>query len=132
MSHAFSRANILGLQGAIYTTMNTWIAQIRNFVEQNKLIPLWHATQCLTLENASRFSYGSSDGALDTVDFHHPYFDPMEQFTPFIVVFQQFPFLRQVAMLAQRWNPSGFPRLNKVSLRAMLTTLSDVFPVKFR
>lgn len=114
MSHAFSRANIMGLQDSIYDTVHQWIAQIRSFVDQNKPIPLWYATQCLTLETASRFTYGSSDGAMDTKDFKHPLLEAMDQFGPAIVAMHQFPFVQTLLGMIQRLNPSGIGDLNKV------------------
>jgi len=127
MSHAFSRANILGLQDSIYSTINEWMAHVRSFIQQDKPIPLWNATQCLALENTSLFSYGSSDGAMDTANFNHDLIDMIHLSEKFIVVFQQFPFIRHLFKIIGRWEPSGANKLFKVSSRAIPTTLSDFF-----
>lgn len=114
MSHAFSRANVLGMQSLLYHNVSRWIAQLRTYAVSKKPIPLWHATQCLTLETASCFSYGSSDGALDTNDFEHPLFMSMEAGNPLVIVFQHFPILKRLALALQAIIPFGFPQINTV------------------
>lgn len=129
MSQAFSRKNVLGMQDTFYDSVEQWIAQIKTFILGGKAIPLWHATQCLTLEASSRFSYGSSDGALETNDFAHPIFLTIERFASLFIIFQYFPILRQIALLVQRLMPSGLPDINKVCFKRsdlVYETLSDV------
>ncbi|KEF53869.1 uncharacterized protein A1O9_10271 [Exophiala aquamarina CBS 119918] len=113
MSHAFSRKNVVGMQDTFYDSVERWVAQIKASISKGNPIPLWHDTQCLKLETASRFSYGSSDGALKTDNFAHPIFLGIEGFAPSVVVFQHFPIVRHIAMLAQRLMPSGLPDINK-------------------
>jgi hypothetical protein len=126
MSYAFSRGNVLGMQDTLYDNVERWIAQIKTFVVAGRSIPLWHATQCLTLETAARFSYGSSDGALETEDFAHPIVLGIEGFGPSIVVFQHFPIVRQMALMVQRLMPTGLPDVNKVTPRLIVFEVKDI------
>ncbi|KAI1858292.1 uncharacterized protein JN550_012823 [Neoarthrinium moseri] len=112
MSHAFSRANIIGLHNAIYGNTNRWIWRLLESVARKDMIPLWHATQCLTLENASYFSYGSSDGT-SSKDFYHPLFAGFETFAPLAIIFQHFPIMASIVGFLTRVFPFGFTALNQ-------------------
>ncbi|KAK0103829.1 hypothetical protein ONS95_005828 [Cadophora gregata] len=119
MSHAFSRSNILGLQNLLYDHTRLWISQLKQFAEANKPIPLWHATQCLTLDTVARFSYGSGCDALHSKDLYSPLFDFMERVTPAAALFMHVPIMRHVAHWAERFVSSGFDGVGKRALEGL-------------
>ncbi|KAF4546895.1 Cytochrome P450-like protein 3 [Elsinoe fawcettii] len=121
MSHAFSRSNVIALVPMLHRNTHAWISKLKSHVSKNGKIPLWHATQCLTLDNASCFSYGSAEGAIESDDFHHPLFKGFDNFAPMVVVFQHFPWMQTLAHLIlhhipafrsiNRGSATGFDRL---------------------
>ncbi|KAJ0125007.1 benzoate 4-monooxygenase cytochrome p450 [Diaporthe amygdali] len=80
MSHAFSRRNIVGMQHQLYDHVHKWIDNLRTHARAQKPIPLSRAAQCLTLDNVSFFSYGGTEGALDSEDFHNELLEQFEAF----------------------------------------------------
>lgn len=115
MSHAFSRANLVGYQKNMYENVAAWVKQLRSYAEAGRVIPLWHATQCLTLDTVSGFSFGSKAGALESEDFHHPLFVGFETFAPLVVLFQQFPILQPIFGVVQKFMSFGFGPIHQVS-----------------
>ncbi|KAJ0317605.1 hypothetical protein Brms1b_004804 [Colletotrichum noveboracense] len=119
MSHAFSRANLVGYQKNMYENVAAWVKQLRSYAEAGRVIPLWHATQCLTLDTVSGFSFGSKAGALESEDFHHPLFVGFETFAPLVVLFQQFPFLQPIFGVVQKFMSFGFGPIHQGAEKAL-------------
>lgn len=107
MSHAFSRRNIVGMQHELYGHVYKWIDKMRANVRAGKPIPLSRAAQCLTLDNASFFSYGSAEGALDSEDFQNELLDQFEAFPKLIAIFHFVPFLQSLVNILQRFSSSS-------------------------
>lgn len=106
MSHAFSRRNIVGMQHELYGHVQMWIERLRAHIRAQRPIPLSRAAQCLTLDNVSFFSYGSSEGALDSEGFQSELLDQFDQFPKLVTVFQYFPLLQSLAIFLQRFSSS--------------------------
>ncbi|KAK2607306.1 hypothetical protein N8I77_005990 [Diaporthe amygdali] len=107
MSHAFSRRNIVGMQHQLYEHLHKWIDNLRAHARAQKPIPLSRAAQCLTLDNASFFSYGSTEGALDSEDFHNELLEQFEAFPKLVALFQFFPVLQFLVNILQRFSTSS-------------------------
>ncbi|KAF5525619.1 Cytochrome P450 monooxygenase BOT1 [Colletotrichum aenigma] len=118
-SHAFSRANLVGYQKNMYENVAAWVKQLRSYAEAGRVIPLWHATQCLTLDTVSGFSFGSKAGALESEDFHHPLFVGFETFAPLVVLFQQFPILQPIFGVVQKFMSFGFGPIHQGAEKAL-------------
>ncbi|KAF9874489.1 benzoate 4-monooxygenase cytochrome p450 [Colletotrichum karsti] len=119
MSHAFSRANLVGYQKNMYENTASWIGRLKSYANVGRVIPLWHATQCLTLDTVSGFSFGSKAGALEAEDFYHPLFVGFETFAPLVVLFQQFPLLKPIFGAFQKFMSFGFGPINQSSAKAL-------------
>lgn len=107
MSHAFSRRNIVGMQHQLYDHVHKWIDNLRTHARAQKPIPLSRAAQCLTLDNVSFFSYGSTEGALDSEDFHNELLEQFEAFPKLVALFQFFPVLQFLVNILQRFSTSS-------------------------
>ncbi|KAL1860629.1 hypothetical protein Daus18300_009119 [Diaporthe australafricana] len=107
MSHASSRRNIVGTQHQLYEHDHKWIGKLWVYARAQRPIPLSHAVQCLTLDNASFFSYGSAEGALDSKNFRNGLLEQFEAFPKLVMVFQFFPFLQSLANILQRFSSSS-------------------------
>lgn len=131
MSHAFSRRNIVGMQHELYGHVRKWIERLRAHVRAGRTIPLSRAAQCLTLDNVSFFSYGSDEGALDSVDFQSELLDQFEAFPKLITIFHFFPFLQSMVNFLQHFSSSSSSaaRVIQVSLNIgsakLLVSLCD-------
>lgn len=118
MAHAFSRQNVLGLQRSVlYPNVERWVERVRGeFVERGRPVPLWLATQCLTLETAACFSYGSGAEALEAEGFECGLLASFEVLPKIVTVFQHWPVVRAAAMWVQRVAGSGIARVNQVCI----------------
>lgn len=114
MSHAFSRANLLGYQRDLYKNTKKWVQRLRGYVESDRVIPLWHATQCLTLDAICEFSFGLPAGGLESEDFSHPVFLALETFAPLVTIFRHFPMVHPVGKALQGLFSFGLEPFNKV------------------
>lgn len=114
MSHAFSRANVIGMQGLLYSYCHRWISMINAHVRQNKPIPLWLASQCYTLDSVSKFSYGTAYGTLESSTFHHDFLDSMDKVNYSVIWMTYFPFLKTIAGWIQPYVPNPFLGVSKV------------------
>ncbi|EKG15585.1 Cytochrome P450, partial [Macrophomina phaseolina MS6] len=114
MAHAFSRSNILGLQRRVlYPNVERWIDKIRQCVARGENVPVWLAAQCLALETAACFSYGSGDGAFEAEGFAHELLDSFDAFSKIVTVFMHLPPVRSVALWVQRLSGSAVARVNQ-------------------
>ncbi|KAF9634835.1 benzoate 4-monooxygenase cytochrome p450 [Lasiodiplodia theobromae] len=115
MAHAFSRQNVLGLQRSVlYPNLERWVQRVRKeCVERGRPVPLWLATQCLTLETAACFSYGSGAEAFEAEGFECELLAGFEVLPKIVTVFQHWPAVRRVAMWVQRLAGSGIARVNQ-------------------
>lgn len=114
MAHAFSRANVTGMQGLLYSYCQRWVSMIQAHVRQNKPIPLWLASQCYTLDSVSKFSYGTAYGTLELSTFHHDFLDSMDKVNYSVIWMTYFPFLKTIAGWIQPYVPNPFLGVSKV------------------
>jgi len=103
------------MQGLLYSICDRWIKQLDKYVKENRPIPLWHASQCFTLEATSMFSYGSSNGSLEQEDLLHPLFLAFENLAVIVTVFQRLPIVQIILGKLQTLIPFGFPDVHRVS-----------------
>lgn len=89
ISHAFSRANIIQHESAIYDKVVYLINRIAQRAKNGLTIPLYPAFRCTTLDLISEFAFGKSMNALELKDFHSTVFEGIDKAThsvPFVSV----------------------------------------------
>lgn len=90
ISHAFSRANIVQHESAIYDKAAYLISRIEQRAKDGLAVPLYPVFRCMSLDTISEFAFGQSTNALELKDFHSPVFEGIDKAThsvPFVSIF---------------------------------------------
>lgn len=109
----FSRKMVLQLEDIVQAKANKVVALANRCIESGQPADLHHMFRCVSVDVITEYAFDKSYNLLDTPDFGAYFFRMVRGVGPALYIFQQFPFLRDLAYsipLSIRYHMGGAMR----------------------